>query len=268
MVTGAARGLGLEMARGLARAGAKVLLVDIRGALLTEAEAAITAEAGPNMAKAQPCDITDRADCDAAVAAAQATFGGLDILVNNAALGPVHVEESPKTKSRLFWESDPERWADVITTNVIGTFFMSRVAVAPMRAAGWGRIVNVTTSLGTLQRKTNSPYGVSKSAIEAETLIWAQDLEGSGVTVNSLIPGAAADTPFVSAAGRANALAGRSILIAPAVMVPPLLWLASTQADGVTGARYVGKLWDPALPPAEAAQAALEAPVLRRAEGS
>ena len=71
-----------------------------------------------------------------------------------------------------------------------------------MLRAGWGRIVNVTTSLPTMQRKQNSPYGVSKVAIEAETLIWAQDLAGTGVTVNSLIPGGAADTDFVHMASR------------------------------------------------------------------
>ena len=61
------------------------------------------------------------------------------------------------------------------------------IAAPALLASGWGRIVNVTTSLSTMQRRENSPYGVSKAAIEAETLIWAQDMAGTGVTVNSLI---------------------------------------------------------------------------------
>src|SRR5439155_371882 len=83
---------------------------------------------------------------------------------------------------------------------VVGTFNMSHVAApALIKAGARGRIINVTTSLATMQRKTNSPYGVSKVAIEAETLIWAKDLEGTGVTVNTVLPGGATDTDFVSA---------------------------------------------------------------------
>jgi 3-oxoacyl-[acyl-carrier protein] reductase len=109
----------------------------------------------------------------------------------------------------------------------------------------------------------NSPYGVSKAAIETETLIWAQDLAGSGVTVNSLIPGGAVDTDFVSAPTRADmAATGRKIL-QPDVMIAPMLWLASTLSDEVTACRFVGKLWDVSLPPEQAAAQALEPPVLR-----
>ena len=93
-------------------------------------------------------------------------------------------------------------WREIIVTNVNGTFLMARSAAPHLVAAGWGRIVNITTSLPTMQRRANSPYGVSKAAIEAETLIWAKDLEGTGVTVNSLIPGGAADTDFVHMAAR------------------------------------------------------------------
>ena len=143
-------------------------------------------------------------------------FGALHILVNNAALGPTHVERAAQTRSSLFHETDPQAWADVIEVNVTGTFFMAHAAARALIAAGWGRIINITTSLATMQRGANSPYGVTKAAIEAETLIWAQDLKGTGVTVNSLIPGGAADTDFVSAArprgdraNRAQALAAR-----------------------------------------------------------
>ncbi len=160
------------------------------------------------------CDITRRADCERAVAAA-ASFGGLHILVNNAALGPAHLEAAPDTRSLKFWEADAEVWQRTIVTNVNGTFLMSHIAAPAMIAGGWGRIVNITTSLDTLQRKENSPYGVSKTAIEAETLIWAQDLAGTGVTVNSLIPGGAADTGFVSPRSRAAMLAAGRKLIDP-----------------------------------------------------
>jgi 3-oxoacyl-[acyl-carrier protein] reductase len=189
------------------------------------------------------CDITKRSDCEGVV-------------------GQVHLERSPDTKSLKFWESDPEIWQRVIHTNVNGTFLMARTAVPHMLATGWGRMVNITTSLATMQRRSNSPYGVTKAAIEAETLIWAQELVGTGVTVNSLIPGGAADTGFVHMSSRKELAAMGRTLLPPSVMVPPILWLASRLSDGVTGARFVGKLWDDALPPGEAAAKAREPSVL------
>jgi 3-oxoacyl-[acyl-carrier protein] reductase len=265
IITGAARGLGRAMARGLARAGAAVIFADIDGAT-ADAEANDMAKSGAK-AKAVRCDITNQADCERAVAAAVDSFGGLHILINDAALGPGHVELSPKTKSLKFWEADPEIWQKAITVNVNGTFLMSRTAAPVMIAQGWGRIINITTSLDTMQRRENSPYGVSKTAIEAETLIWAQDLAGTGVTVKSLIPGGAADTGFVSPKSRAAILASGRTLIDPQVMVTPLLWLASAQSDTVTGARFVAKMWNASLPPNEAAKGAREAPVLRESRG-
>jgi 3-oxoacyl-[acyl-carrier protein] reductase len=139
---------------------------------------------------------------------------------------------------------------------------MARTAAPHLIRSGWGRIVNITTSLPTMQRRANSPYGVSKTAIEAETMIWAKDLDGTGVTVNSLIPGGAADTEFVHLEARKMLREEGRELLPPAVMVAPILWLASPLSDGVTGARFVGKLWDESRTPAEAATAAREASVL------
>ena len=266
LVTGAARGLGKAMAYGLAQAGAKVIVADVDRTALVSFVSAPEWTAIRDSVISVPCDITLKADCMAAVAKAIEAFGRLDILVNNAGRGPNHVTSSPLTKSLRFWEADSARWGEVIRTNVVGTFLMSQAAVPHLMAENHGRIINVSTSLPTMQRKTSSPYGVSKVAIEAATIIWAQDLEGTGVTVNSLIPGGAADTDFVSPATRQAALAGKTELLAPSIMVPPLLWLASTLSDGVSGARFVGKLWDETLPLSEAASRARETPVLRSPE--
>lgn len=262
IVTGAARGLGQAMAVGLARAGANVVFADVDGAALDGAIASIKDQPNCGAALGMPCDITSRADCERVVAETVQRFGALHVLVNNAAMGQVHLEKSPHTKSLKFWESDPDIWQRVIVTNVNGTFLMARSAVPAMLASGFGRIVNITTSLSTMQRRNNSPYGVTKAAIEAETLIWSQELAGTGVTVNSLIPGGAADTDFVHQSSRRELAAMGRSLLPPLVMVSPVLWLASRLSDGVTGARFVGKLWDDALPPSEAAQKAREASVL------
>ena len=263
IVTGAARGLGEAMAAALARAGANVVFADIDGAALAKATAAV---AGPaelrHGDRHSPATSPARPIASARWREAVRSFGALHVLVNNAGKGQVHLEQSPRTKSLKFWESDPDIWQQVIDTNVNGTFLMARAAVPHMLAAGFGRIVNVTTSLSTMQRRNNSPYGVTKAAIEAETLIWAQELAGTGVTVNSLIPGGAADTDFVHMASRKELAAMGRTLLPPSVMVPPILWLASRLSDGVTGARFVGKLWDDALPPNEAAAKAREASVL------
>ncbi|HTI85800.1 MAG TPA: SDR family oxidoreductase [Alphaproteobacteria bacterium] len=266
LVTGGARGLGKAMAAGLLRAGARVVVADVDNDALLAASSDPEWRLSNGRAVAVACDITRRIDCERAAERALEAFGRLDILVNNAGRGPNHVTNSAATKSLKFWEADPERWDEVIRTNVVGTFLMARAAAPHMIAAKWGRIINVTTSLSTMQRKANSPYGVSKAAIEAETLIWAQDLEGTGVTMNTLIPGGAADTEFVSPPTRQAALAGKAKLLPPSVMIPPLLWLASPLSDRVTGARFVGKLWDANERVAEAAVRAREAPVLRHAD--
>jgi NAD(P)-dependent dehydrogenase (short-subunit alcohol dehydrogenase family) len=263
LVTGAARGLGRTMAFALCRAGANVVLVDIDGEGADVAAHEAAGQPGAGSAMGLSCDIRALAQCRSAVARTLEAFGALHILVNNAALGPTHVERAAQTRSSLFHEADPEAWADVVDVNVKGTFFMAHAAAHALISAGWGRMINVTTSLATMQRIANSPYGVTKAAIEAETMIWAQDLKTTGVTVNSLIPGGAADTDFVSARGRAAVAETGRKLLSPDVMIAPLLWLCSEQADAVTGARYVGKLWDGSLPAAQAARGALEPPVLR-----
>jgi 3-oxoacyl-[acyl-carrier protein] reductase len=257
VVTGAARGLGKAMADGLARTGASVVFADVDGAALADATRGVTGNV-----TAVACDITVKADCERLVAATLKRFGALHVLVNNAGKGPLALEQSPQTKSLKFWEADPEVWQQIVVTNINGTFLMARSAAPHMVGAGWGRIVNITTSLPTMQRRHNSPYGVTKAAIEAETLIWAKDLEGTGVTVNSLIPGGAADTDFVHMASRRELAAMGRKLLPPSVMVAPIVWLASALSDGVTGARFVGKLWDENLPPNEAAAQAREASVL------
>src|SRR4051794_11617441 len=110
LVTGAARGLGKAMARGLAQAGAKVVLADVdRAALAADADWVAVKDHVVSV----PCDITLKADCTAAVAKAVSSFGRLDILVNNAGRGPNHVTDSPLTKSLKFWEADSDRWEQV-----------------------------------------------------------------------------------------------------------------------------------------------------------
>ncbi len=262
IVTGAARGLGHAMAAGLLRAGTNVVFADIDGDAVAAATRAVADQPNGGSALAMRCDITRQDDCERVTGEALAKFGALHVLVNNAAKGQVHLERSPKTKSLKFWESDPDIWQQVIATNINGTFLMARTAAPAMLRGGFGRIINVTTSLATMQRRNNSPYGVTKAAIEAETLIWAQELKDTGVSVNSLIPGSAADTDFVHEASRKELAAMGRALLSPSMMVPPVLWLASRLSDGITGARFVGKLWDDTLPPSEAAAKAREPSVL------
>jgi 3-oxoacyl-[acyl-carrier protein] reductase len=122
-----------------------------------------------------------------------------------------------------------------------------------MRAAGWGRIINVSISHATMRRAGFSPYGPSKAALESETIIWAQDLAGTGVTVNALLPGGATLTGMIPDGYPAEL---RARLLPPEVVVPPLLWLASERSDGVTGMRFDAAQWRADLPANEAAAAA------------
>jgi 3-oxoacyl-[acyl-carrier protein] reductase len=130
-----------------------------------------------------------------------------------------YVSEKFMTEPTRFWEVAPETWRLVIDTNVVGPFLMARAVVPKMLAAGWGRIVNVSINAETMRRRGFSPYGPSKAALESATIIWAQDLAGSGVTVNALLPGGAALTGMIPASYPDQL---RAKLLDPAIMVPPL----------------------------------------------
>ena len=261
LVTGAARGLGLAMARGAADAGAKVIYADVDAQAL-----GLLASAGIGQGDAAATvtiDIADLESCRNGVKSCLERFGRIDVLVNNAGRGPNFVTNGDPNGSLKFWEADPLRWGALIQTNVVGTFNMSHCAAQPMLAQGFGRIINISTSLATMYRAQGSPYGVSKAAIETETMIWARDLEGSGVTVNALLPGGAVDTDFVSPSTREAARAGKTVLLDAQIMVDPMLWLASNESADISGARLVASKWALDQPLEERIRLALEEPLLR-----
>lgn len=253
IVTGGGRGLGREMALALVGAGCRVVVTSAREAgELAEVEEEARALAGQGRLAAVRADVRRWEDCEAVVARTLELFGGLHALVNNAGRGLLLISPTFTTEPARFWEAPVEGWREIVETNVVGPFLMARAAAPCMVERGFGRIVNISTSDRTMVRVGYSPYGPSKAALEANSVIWAQDLAGTGVTVNVLIPGGAADTAMIPD----HAPFERSALNPPSVMVAPVCWLASAASDGVTGWRFIGADWDPGLPDAEAAHAA------------
>lgn len=256
IVTGGGRGLGHAMTLGLARAGASVVVSAARQADEVRGVADdINAALGARRVLALQADVTREADCRRLVDEALAAFGGLHILVNNAGRGMKYVSPTFLTEPTRFWEVDADTWRTIVDTNVNGPFLMARAAVPHMLRQGWGRVVNITMNHETMRRAGFSPYGPSKAALESETVIWAQDLAGTGVTVNGLLPGGATDTGMIPD-GVPEAV--RRQLLRPDVVVEPLLWLASDASAATTGARLNAAHWDAALPVEQAAAAALE----------
>jgi NAD(P)-dependent dehydrogenase (short-subunit alcohol dehydrogenase family) len=143
---------------------------------------------------------------------------------------------------KKFYEVDANAWRNAIDVNFNGPFMMAKAIAPTLVAQGWGRIVNIETSNYTMMMEGFSPYGPSKAALEAATVIWAKDLAGTGVTVNALAPGGPANTRMIPA----TEVADRSTLIQPEVMVAPIVWLMSPRSDGVTGRRIIAKEWDAA----------------------
>jgi NAD(P)-dependent dehydrogenase (short-subunit alcohol dehydrogenase family) len=182
-------------------------------------------------------------------------LGPIEVLVNNAGRGMRYISERFLSEPSRFWEADPEVWRMVIHTNVNGPFFMSRAVVPGMISRGWGRIINISVNYDTMRRRGFSPYGPSKAALESETVIWAQDLAGTGSTVNALLPGGASMTGMIPDEVPPEV---RARLISPEIMVPPLLWLVSNDSSEFTGKRLNASRWDPTLPASEAAARASE----------
>jgi len=260
IITGGGRGLGRAMALALAQAGARVVAVDQVAENLANVEREAEALASGGAVAGITGDIREAQDCRRAIDAAHERFGGLDILINNAGLLPSYaypgrfLDGAPPGK---FWDIDDDVVRNVIDTNYVAPDRITRYAVPHMIAKGWGRIVNVTTRLSTMNRSGASPYGASKAALEMASEIWMKDLAGTGVTVNILNPGAAADTPGFATPEekRVATESNRLQMMDPDKMRAPIVWLASHATDGINGIRYDALEWDATRPADE--QAAL-----------
>jgi NAD(P)-dependent dehydrogenase (short-subunit alcohol dehydrogenase family) len=249
IVTGGLRGLGRGMTLGLAASGIRVLAVGH----LPEDVAAM--QDVPNV-RPMVADIRAPAACDEVVAEALSAFGRIDILVNNAGLTFTYIDPKRFVDGpRKFWEIGDDVIQNVMDTNYVAADQMGR-RVAPMLVKqGWGRIINVTTKLDTMNRAGSVPYGSSKAALEMTSEIWAKELAGTGVTVNIVNPGAGANTPGMAQEMRDWSRDGtKPRLVEPDEMVPPLLYVVSPEADAVNGYRFDALTWDVSLPPAEAAR--------------
>ncbi len=249
LLTGAAGGLGAVMTRALIEDGHKVAALDRNTAALDRLAASLK-DAGDRL-MTLTADVSIEAECHTAVEKTASHFGALDGLVNNAGIGMSSIRPDAETRLPGIGELSTEMWDRFYAINMRGPMLLTRVALPHMKERGWGRIVNNTTSYKTMLRVL--PYGALKAALESASAVWAAEHEGSGVTVNVLVPGGPTDTPFISdGAGWA-----RDTMLRPAIMAAPIRWLMSEASNGVNGRRFTAGAWDPSLPPDQAAKGAV-----------
>ncbi|MEE2721267.1 MAG: SDR family oxidoreductase [Pseudomonadota bacterium] len=242
LMTGAGRGMGRSMSIALAAAGAKVAMIDIDEDVLQEAAKEAEAAGGQGSIKPLICDVTDADRAKETAEEIVSSFGSLDVLINDAVVGPERIKDF-FVRPAKFWDLDNNLWNAMLRVNIFGPQLMAKTCAPYMMDKGWGRIINVTTSLDTMYLSGAGAYGPTKAALEAHTRIMAQDMDGTGVTANILIPGGPVNTRMIP---EASGIA-REALIQPNVMQKPVTWLASEDSDGVTAMRFIAALWDESL---------------------
>ena len=245
IVTGAGSpiGFGYHMTLAMVRAGARVVMLDINKEWLDQTANDIREIGGDECVMPMVADVSDVESVEKAVSTTISALGGLHILVNNAGISTSGLVSGPASSSK-FWETSPDAWNKVVAVNLGGPFLMARAVVSHMLSQGWGRIIGVTTSLDTMYRKGGSPYGPSKAGHEALVATMAQELEGTGVTANILVPGGAANTNIIPQDSEYD----RAALIQPEVMQAPVVWLASEESNEISGRRFIAYYWDETLP--------------------
>jgi NAD(P)-dependent dehydrogenase (short-subunit alcohol dehydrogenase family) len=250
LLTGAAGGIGRVMADALLAAGHSVAAVDRDAAGL--ARLADIAGAGDRL-HAIAADLAGEAGCLAAIEAARKRFGAIDAVVNNAGVGMSSLRPDAEARHPTIEELGAEHYDRFLAIFVRAPATLVRAALPDMKARGWGRIVNNTTSYLTMLRVM--PYGAAKAALESMSAVWSKELEASRITVNVLVPGGPTDTPMISdAAGWP-----REKMLRPRIMGPPIAWLMSEEADRFTGRRITAARWEGNLAPAAAAERASRA---------
>ncbi len=224
VVTGAARGIGREIARRLASEGASVLVNDVDGDELAEVASDIR-KAGGTVATST-ASIASFAGGATVVDACIAAFGAIHVLVNNAGV----------LRDRMVFKLSEEEWLQALAVNLTGQAATIRAATPHMKAQGWGRIVNMTSRSGLLGNVGQAAYGAAKAGVVGLTLCVARDMARYGVTVNAVSPSARTRLTegVLDASGSAQAPA-EVLRWEPEDVAPLVAYLCTEAAGYITG---------------------------------
>ena len=235
VVTGGAKGIGFAVAADLARRGAAVLVADLAGA---EDAAARLRHAG-RRATALKVDVASEADTAALAEAANDTFGGVDILINNAG---IYSTLTP----RPFEEIDPAEWRRVMEVNTLGIFLCCRAVLPAMKARGGGRIVNISSGVAFKGNPWMAHYVASKGAVVSLTRALATELGPFNILVNSVAPGFTLSDGVLENPGLAERVRQPSVRtrvlareMTPADLVGAIAFFAGPDGAFVTGQTLV-----------------------------
>jgi len=174
LVTGASGGIGREIAKALAAAGATVALSGTRVGALE-----VTAKEIGKDCPILPANLSKLDEVDKLVPAAEAAMGGVDILVNNAGM----------TRDNLFMRMKDEEWDDVIAVNLTAAFHLNRAVLRGMMKARWGRIIGISSVVGVMGNPGQGNYAASKAGLIGMNKALAYEVASRNITVNSIAPG-------------------------------------------------------------------------------
>ncbi|MCL5972264.1 MAG: SDR family oxidoreductase [Firmicutes bacterium] len=232
IVTGATSGLGLAMAEALLRAGASVA-ISARPTPRLQSTVQRFQQHGFDV-EGLPMDVRDEKSVEDAKGEILRRWPAIDMVVNNAGLGMRTVNPDFLTEPMPFFQVSPEKFDAVLETNLRGYFLVSRAFAPVFIHQGGGRFVNISMNHETMVRRGFVPYGPSRAGAESLSRIMAEDLKPFGITVNVLLPGGATLTGMIPDEVLPEV---RQRLLVPAIMGPPIVFLASDRADGITGER-------------------------------
>lgn len=228
LITGAAQGIGRMTAEVFAQEGANVVLADLDEDLVVKSAADVAKAAGTRTLGVK-LNVTDQANCEAAVNATLDKFSKIDILVNNAGI----------TKDNLFMRMSEAEWDMVLSVNLKGAFLCTKAAVKPMIKAHSGRVINIASVVGQEGNAGQANYAASKGGLIAFTKTCAKELCSRNILVNAIAPGFIKTrlTDAVSEEVRkymtSRILLGR--IGAPVDVARAALFLASEDSSYITG---------------------------------